>query len=514
MGLLLFAARMVNAQAQPLRRISPDGASGTSAAVADVGAPGRSVTLDRIAVTNPAPGQEPGPGQSQGRSNPRPPNVLLLLSDDQRADTIAALGNHAIETPNLDRLVQAGTTFTRAVSPNPLCHPSRAEILSGCTGFRNGVIPPFRVQLDPELVLWPEAMRRAGYHTWYSGKWDTQGRPTTRGFEETQGMIALGGPTKPVRLDTKGRPITGYVGAVFQSDDGRKFPELGVGLTAETPARIADAAIGFIGHKADRPWFLQVSFTAPHDPLFPPPGLADRYNPAALPLPPNFLPEHPFDHGNLRGRDELLWPWPRTPRMVRDELALYYAVITGLDAQVGRILAALEETGQAERTIVVFTSDQGLAIGSHGLRGKQNMYEHTVATPLIIAGPGLPRDRRVRAPIYLLDLYPTICALVGITPPKGIDGRSRADLLRGGEDRGDPLVFGYYMDVQRMVRGDRWKLIRYPKIDREQLFDLVADPFEKNDLAADPRHDAVRNELRAELQAWQERNHDPLIAQH
>ena len=152
--------------------------------------------------------------------------------------------------------------------------------------------------------------------------------------------------------------------------------------------------------------------------------------------------------------------------MVREELALYYAVITDLDAQVGRILSALEETGQADRTIVVFASDQGLAIGSHGLRGKQNMYEHTVGTPLVIAGPGLPRDRRVRAPIYLRDLYPTLCEIAGVAIPEGIDGRSRAAVLRGGEDQGDRLVFGYYMDVQRMVRGDRWKLIRYPKAAR------------------------------------------------
>ena len=174
---------------------------------------------------------------------------MLLLSDDQRPDTIAALGNRLIQTPNLDRLVRAGTTFTRAVSPNPLCVPSRAEILSGCTGFRNGVIPPFRSRLDPQLVLWPEAMRKAGYRTWYTGKWHTEGRPTTRGYDESQGMFARGGPTKPARLDTKGRAITGYVGYVFQSDDGRKFPELGVGLTPETPARIADAAIEL--HRAE-----------------------------------------------------------------------------------------------------------------------------------------------------------------------------------------------------------------------------------------------------------------------
>ena len=475
----------------------------SKAAVAGVGAAGRSVTLDMIAVATPTDGQ--------GRIEPRPPNVLFLLSDDQRPDTIGALGNRVIETPNIDRLVRGGTTFTRAVSPNPLCVPSRAEILSGCSGLRNGVLPPFHNRLDPKLVLWPEAMRRGGYHTWYSGKWHTDGRPTTRGYDESQGMFALGGPTEPVRRDTKGRAITGYVGAVFQADDGRTFPELGVGLTAETPARIADAAIGLIRRKSDRPFFLHVNFTAPHDPLLPPPELAGRYDAESIPLPVNFLPEHPFDHGNLRGRDELLWPWPRTPRMVREELALYYAVISDLDTQIGRILAALEETGQADRTVIVFASDQGLAIGSHGLRGKQNMYEHTVGTPLIVAGPGLPRNRRVRAPIYLRDLYPTICELVGITVPEGVEGRSCAAVLRGGEDRGDRLVFGYYMDVERMVRGDRWKLIHYPKLARDQLFDLEADPFEQHDIAAEPQHAAVLDTLRSELLAWQKQSHDPLL---
>ena len=145
-------------------------------------------------------------GGDQGRIGPRPPNVVLLLSDDQRPDTIAALGNRLIQTPNLDRLVRAGTTFSRAVSPNPICVSSRAEILSGCTGFRNGVIPPFHSQLDPKLVLWPEAMRKAGYHTWYTGKWHTDGRPTTRGYEESQGMLRAGRPhrTGPFRYQGPG----------------------------------------------------------------------------------------------------------------------------------------------------------------------------------------------------------------------------------------------------------------------------------------------------------------------
>jgi arylsulfatase A-like enzyme len=440
----------------------------------------------------------------------RPPNVVLLLSDDQRPDTIQALGNGLIRTPNLDRLVRNGTAITRAVSPNPLCVPSRAEILSGCSGFRNGVLPPFGTRLAPDLVLWPEAMRRAGYQTWYVGKWHTDGRPTTHGYDESRGLFAGGGPTEPPRRDAKGREVTGYVGWVFQSDDGRTFPEQGVGLTPDISARIADAAVGLVRRAGERPFFLHVNFTAPHDPLIAPTGDGWRYDPDAIPLPANFLPEHPFDHGNARGRDEQLWTWPRTPREVREDLALYYALISHLDAQVGRVLDALEETGQAGRTIVIFSSDHGLAIGSHGLRGKQNMYEHTVGVPLILAGPGIPAGARRRAQVYLRDLFPTVCDLAGVAVPATVEGRSFADVVRGDRDEGHRLVFGYFNDVQRMVRGDRWKLIRYPTLGREQLFDLVRDPLERDDLSADPAHTAVRDSLRAELAAWQARVRDPL----
>jgi arylsulfatase A-like enzyme len=138
------------------------------------------------------------------------------------------------------------------------------------------------------------------------------------------------------------------------------------------------------------------------------------------------------------------------------------------------------------------------------------MYEHTVGVPLIVSGPGVVKGRRLRAQVYLRDLYPTVCDLAGVPIPEGVEGRSLADILRGGDDRGHPLVFGYFMDVQRMVRGDRWKLIRYPKIPRDQLFDLVADPLERHDLSQDPRHAAELATLRGELEAWQRRVHDPI----
>jgi len=442
----------------------------------------------------------------------RRPNVLLVVTDDQQPDTIRALGNRIIHTPHLDALVRSSTTLTRAIAPNPICVPSRAEIMTGCDGFRNGVRGFGGERMNSELVLWADAMRRAGYHSWYVGKWMNDGKPVSRGYEESRGLFAGGGGRWAVDgVDYHGRPITGYRGWVFQTDDGRLLPEKGVGLTPNISKHFADAAISFINRKPKRPFFLHVNFTAPHDPLLMPPGYEGKYPPDAIPLPPNFLPRHPFDHGNLEGRDERLLPWPRTPEDVREDLAVYYAVISHMDEHLGRILAALETTGQAEGTIVIFTSDQGLAMGSHGLRGKQNMYEHTVGVPLIFSGPGIPKGRRSSAQCYLRDLYPTVCDLVGIAIPETVQGRSLAPVLQGQASSVRPHVFGYFKDFQRMIRTDKWKLIHYPHLDKYQLFDLANDPCELKDLSAEPGCRAVVADLQAKLKAWQKEVGDPLV---
>ena len=182
-----------------------------------------------------------------------------------------------------------------------------------------------------------------------------------------------------------------------------------------------------------------------------------------------------------------------------------------MDEQVGRILAALERTGQADNTIVIFTSDHGLAMGSHGLRGKQNMYDHTVGTPLVMRGPGIPKNRRISAQCYLRDLYPTVCELLGIEVPETVEGLSLAAVLRGTAQSVRPCVFGHYSVVQRMIRTDRWKLIHYPKIGKYQLFDLPADADELNNLADDPAHRAILDELRRKLEAWQTKMGDPVV---
>jgi choline-sulfatase len=429
------------------------------------------------------------------------PHVLVLVADDMRPDAIGALGHPQIQTPTLDQLIRDGTVLPNATCGNPVCVPSRAEMLSGRTAFRNGFYDRRSLNLEGPPV-WADTMRTAGYRTFYTGKWHTSGRPSTRGYDEAVGLYGSGmRPEKP-QLDHAGRIVTGYQGWMFQTDDGKKFPERGIGLTPAISADFADAAIDVIHRKHQQPFFLHVNFTAPHDPRLLPPGFEKKYPADAVKLPGNFRPEHPFDHGNLQGRDEVLLRSPRRPEEVRAELGAYYAVISHLDQQIGRILAALDTAGLADNTLVIFTADHGLALGSHGLVGKQNMYEHTINVPLIFRGPGIPRNQRRLAGCYLRDLYPTVCELAGIATPRVLDGRSLVPVLRGDQQEIHPFITGYFTDTQRMIRQGRWKYIAYPAAGQEQLFDLQADPHELRNLAADPEQAARKKELRALLRQW------------
>jgi arylsulfatase A-like enzyme len=275
---------------------------------------------------------------------------------------------------------------------------------------------------------------------------------------------------------------------------------LGVGLTPQISELIADAAIDVI-QSSSSPFFLHLNFTAPHDPLLLPTNIEYRYDPDTIPLPKNFRPEHPFDHGNQGGRDEVLLPIPRDPATVQADIAAYYAVITQMDAQIGRILDALDATEKTDSTIVVFASDHGLAMGSHGLRGKQNMYEHTIGVPLIFAGPGVPQNQRFAGQAYLRDIFPTICELAGTEVPN-VDGRSQVPVLRGERDSMYEFVIGYFRDSQRMIRRGDWKLIEYPLVGRTQLFDLAEDPLELNNLADSSEHATRRETMSRSLDQW------------
>ena len=274
----------------------------------------------------------------------------------------------------------------------------------------------------------------------------------------------------------------------------------------------ADAAVDFLEDYAasDRssPFLAYVSFTVPHDPRTPPKRYLETYQADDIPLPPNYLPEHPFDTGRLAVRDEILAPWPRSPAVIRAQIAEYYGLITHMDDEIGRILEVLHSRGLAEDTIILFTSDHGLAMGRHGLLGKQNLYEHSAKTPLVTWGTGIPRGES-DALVYLHDLFPTVLRLAGMEPPGDADGMDLSVLWSGRQTDLRERIFLAYEDLHRAVIEDRWKLIRYPRIHHTQLFDLQADPHEMHNLAEDPSHREHRTRMMALLESWQESAGDP-----
>ncbi len=239
------------------------------------------------------------------------------------------------------------------------------------------------------------------------------------------------------------------------------------------------------------------------------------YNPAEIALPQNFMSEHPFDNGELKIRDEQLAPWPRTPEIIRQHIVDYYAMITHLDVHIGRVLTALDETSQADNTIIIFAGDNGLAIGQHGLMGKQNLYDHSVRVPLVISGPGLPQGQRSDALCYLLDIFPTLCDLLDLPIPASVEGKSLAPIINEEQETLRDTLFFAYKHYQRAVSDNRYKLIEYfvEGSRTTQLFDRAEDPWEINNLSADSDYSSHLTRLREELSRWQERVGDPLTDQ-
>ncbi len=421
------------------------------------------------------------------------PNVLFLFADDQRADTIAALGNPIIRTPNLDRLVRSGMSFNRAYMQGSMqpatCVPSRAMLLSGRSLFH----------IDEKLLrdeTWPAAFGKAGYTTFMTGKWHNGARSLPACFQIARSVFD-GGMTDPMKA---------------------KLSDLKNGKL--TPPRIAprhaceifaDEAVRFLGEHHSGPFFGYVAFDAPHDPHIVPDNFPIHYDPDKMPLPKNFMPQHPFDNGEMKVRDELLLPWPRTEAKVRTMNAEYYRYISYLDSQIGRVLDALERSPYAKNTIVVFSADSGVARGSHGLIGKQNLYEHSLRVPLIVSGPGIPGGKTTDALCYLFDVLPTLGMLCGVAAPRTSEGTDLSPVLRNPEKAGRTQLMFAYKSAQRALCNERWKLIRYPLVDKNQLFDLKADPNEVDNLAYNPGYAERVADLTARLEQEMARYGDKLM---
>jgi len=443
------------------------------------------------------------------------PNVVVLFTDDQRFDTIAALGCDAIRTPNLDRLVERGTAFTHAHIPcgtsGAVCMPSRAMLHTGRTLFH---IDGAGEEINVDHVMLGEHFQRHGYQTAGIGKWHNGTASYARSFTDG-GHILFGGMADHWNVPVNDFDPTGEYDNVKTICDNpyfsnhtfeQHFDRIASGVHSSTFC--CDEAIDFLNRRdPGNPFLMYVAFLAPHDPRIMPKEFLEMYDPADVELPPNFLPEHPFPNGALDIRDELLAAKPRNADEIRKHIAEYYAMITHLDFEIGRVLDELDRQGLTDETIIVFAGDNGLAVGQHGLMGKQSCYEHSVRVPLIFAGPGVPVGERTDAYAYLLDIYPTLCDLCGLDLPETVEGVSLTAAMTDSDEKVRETLFAAYCEYQRMVKDRRFKLIEYV-IDwfhvETQLFDLEADPWEQTNLAHEPEYAAQVERLRAELCRWRD----------
>jgi len=429
-----------------------------------------------------------------------PPNILFIFADDQCFNTIRELGNEEVYTPALDELARRGTVFTTTYNMGgwhgAVCVASRTMLNTGKFLWRANALETRLDTLAARGELWSKEMQKLGYDTYMTGKWHVNIQPPE--IFNHVGTVRGGMPgAVPEMYD---RPLDANDWEWTPWDTA--FGGFWKGGTHWTEV-VANETLGFLDRASgsEKPFMMYVAFNAPHDPRQSPKEYVDMYPLEDVGVPDNFLPEYP--HKDEIGcsaslRDEKLAPFPRTEYSVKVHRQEYYAIISHLDAQIARILAHLEETGRAENTYIFFTADHGLSVGHHGLIGKQNMYEHSMRPPLIVVGPDVPKGKRKKAAIYLQDIMPTAIEYAGGEVPEWVEFNSLKPLIEEKQTTSSyPEVYGAYMDLQRMIRVDDYKLIVYPKAGVIKLFDLINDPSEKHNLAgATGELDRVRSMFR------------------
>jgi len=433
------------------------------------------------------------------------PNVLFLFADDYSFEALGSLGMVDVETPNLDKLSARSVRFSHAYNmgswSGAVCVASRAMLNTGRYLWRANAVDQGLAGEAAAGRMWSQMMKGAGYRTFMTGKWHVS-YPAEKLFDET--VDVRSGMPKTVEA-AYNRPLAGVPDVWSPSDrslggfweGGKHWSEVG-----------ADDAIGYLQRSkgSKDPFFMYVAFNAPHDPRQAPESFVAKYPKERVKVPANFLPVYPHAEAMGAGkglRDEKLAPFPRTEEAVKVHRGEYFALITHLDEQVGRVLEALEASGEAERTWVFFTADHGLAAGHHGLMGKQNLYEPSLRVPFLAAGPGV-KAGVVEAPIYLQDVMATVLDIGGVKRPEHVEFQSLLPLIRRESVKAtaEP-VYGAYLQLQRAVIADGMKLIVYPKAGVVRLFDLKADPEEMRDLAGEAAMQGKRAALLAKLREVQ-----------
>ncbi len=424
------------------------------------------------------------------------PNLIVLVTDDQRWDAMGCMGNPIIHTPNMDRLADDGVLFTNNFCTTSICMTSRATIFSGLYSRCHG-IQSFRQPFTDEAfeLTYPMLLREAGYRTGFVGKW------------------GLGGPLPEDQFDF----FDGFSG------QGQYFHDVN-GEEVHLTEILGNKSVRFLNEcSPEQPFCLSVSFKAPHvkdgapDPFQYDPIYADLYSDVEIPEPKTASERHfsmlPDFIRNSEGRTR----WERrfaNPSLHQHSVKGYYRLITGVDAVVGRILDALQRSGLDENTVILYTSDNGFFLGEHGLAGKWLMYEESIRTPLIIRDPRLPsRLHGLRRPEMTLsvDIARTLLELAGAQIPLSMQGKSLVPLVQGRNPSWRDEWFydhlyghGGKIPMSEGIRTERWKYIRY--IDQnpvyEELFDLKNDPFEEHNIVPNRRYTAILEQLRERNQAW------------
>jgi arylsulfatase A-like enzyme len=458
----------------------------------------------------------------------RPPNILMIVTDQERIDVLGSYGSPICETPNLDQLAAEGVRFETCVTPTAICSPSRASMLTGLFPHGHGILnnthepDALRTQLPTDIATFPELLRDAGYRLGFVGKWHVgRQEPTSRGFHDTASVpddvVATAGqpaivPTEPVLRD----PIYAeypHGRLLIAGVDPRPIEE------TETRAD-ADGAIDLLERYAalDAPFCLRLDFEGPHHPYMPPEPFASMYDAAVIPPWPNF--EDPTSNKPaaqrrlIEQRGVSGWTWADW----RPAVARYFGFMSFIDDEIGRVLRALDRLGLHDSTVVIHTTDHGDMTGSHGGQFNKGplMYDEIYRVPLIVSDPRRGVVGVCRAPVSTVAVMPTILELAGLPRPPGLHVASLASMLADpGAAPVDGAAFAEYhgeewgLYSQRMVRTVGAKYVYSPH-GTDELYDLTADPHELLNLIDDPSSAALLAELRTRLITWMTDTDDPL----
>jgi arylsulfatase len=435
---------------------------------------------------------------------PARPNLLFLLTDDQRWNALGCMGDRSIQTPNLDRLAGQGVLFQNHFVTTSICCVSRASIFTGQFERRHGIgdfSKPFTAAQWAQT--YPALLRRHGYYTGFIGKF---------GVGNDKAVAAM------AKEFDYWRGLPGQGGRYFIRPDDPTH--------THATARMGAQALEFLrGRPTSRPFCLSLSFMAPHARDHMPreytPDLRDEslYASETIPHPPTaaeaYFERLPKSVQTSEARTRWHWRFD-TPEKFQHNTRDYYRLITGIDREVGRIMAELQTLGLASNTVVIFTSDNGYFLGDRGLAGKWFMYEESLRDPLIIYDPREAASHRGRSEAAMtlnIDFAPTMLDLAGITPPAGMQGRSLRPLVQNRHPADWRTEFFYehhfgpkILPPSEGVRTERWAYIRWVNEDPpiEELYDLKADPLEGHNLAPDPEHARALAQLRARWQSYRE----------